>query len=126
MEHLFATRLTFHWHEATRKLNLYNSFTYHERILLDCSVERTEQELLKDRMCKNWIRRWALAEAMLMLAQIRGKFGSLPGAGGGVTLNAAELSAQADALKQELIGEIDDYIASDVEDYGLATTFIIG
>jgi hypothetical protein len=126
LEHLFATRLTFHWHESTRTLNLYNSFTYQERILLDCSVERTEQELLKDRMSKNWLRRWALAEAMMMLAQIRGKFGSLPGAGGGVTLNAAELSAQADALKQELIGEIDDYIAADPEDYGLHTTFIIG
>lgn len=126
LEHLFATRLTFHWDNPSRKLSFYTSFVRRERVLMDCSIERTEQDLLKDRISKNWIRGWALAEAMLMLAQIRGKFGSLPGAGGGITLNAAELQAQATELKTSLEAELDDYIAQDVEDYGLATTFIIG
>jgi len=53
-----------------------------------------------------WIRRYALAISKEMLAQVRGKFASIPIPGEAVTLNASELSAQAKeeqtALKTEL------------------------
>jgi len=57
-------------------------------------------------MGKQWIRKYALAIAKEMLAQVRGKFGSIPIPGDSVTLNASELATQAkaeqDALKEEL------------------------
>jgi hypothetical protein len=57
-------------------------------------------------MGKQWIRNYALAITKGMLAQVRGKFGSIPLPGDAVTLNAAELSTQSqtekDALKTEL------------------------
>ncbi len=126
MEHLFATRLTYHWDEPTRNLDFYNVFVRPERVLLDTTTERTEQELLKDRWCKTWIEKYALAEARLMLSEIRGKYASLPGAGGGVALNASELIARHDQDKQELYQQIDDFLVNDIEDLGMHSTFIIG
>lgn len=126
MEHLFATRLTYHWDETSRTLAFYHSFTAHERILLDVTVERTDQEIMKDRWTKTWVERYAYAESMRMLAQIRGKYASLPGAGGGIALNAADLMSQHDQIKQELYQQIDDFIVNDVEDIGQHSTFIIG
>ena len=57
-------------------------------------------------MGKQWIRKYALAISKGMLAQVRGKFGTVPIPGDSVTLNASELSAQAkeeqSILKEEL------------------------
>lgn len=126
MEMMFATRLTFQWDEPSRQLDLYNSFTYRERVLMDTTVERTEQEIIRDRWSKNWIRQWALAEAKEMLGHTRSKYGSLPGAGGGISLNGSELLSQAETMKQGLLSEIDDYIVNDAEDLGMGTQFLIG
>ncbi|GAG61428.1 unnamed protein product, partial [marine sediment metagenome] len=103
LEHLFATRLVYHWMETERKLWIHQVFTRQERLLLDCAVERPEQDLLKDRWCKSWIERYALSEARLMLSEIRGKYSTLPGAGGGVSLNASELINRVDTDRAELL-----------------------
>ena len=126
LEMLFATRLTFHWDEPTRQLDLYNSFVYQERVLMDTTIERTEQEIIKDRWSKNWIRQWTLAEAKEMLGQARSKYGALPGAGGGLSLNGSELLASAEQMKDKLLQEIDDYIVNDAEDIGLGAHLVIG
>jgi len=126
LEHLFATRIVYNWDEDSRALHMFQSFTRPERMLLDCSVERTEQDLLKDRFTKSWIERYALSECQFMLAQIRGKFTSLPGAGGGISLNAAELTALAESNRAELMQQIDDFVVNDIEGLGQHSTFIIG
>lgn len=126
LEHLFATRLVYNWDETDRTLSFYQSFGVEERVLLDCSVERTEQDLMSDRFAKTWIKRYALAEAMVILAQVRGKYGSLPGAGGGISLNSSDLLATADAYKAELFEQLEDYVTQNPEDYGMGSTFIIG
>ena len=57
-------------------------------------------------MGKQWIRKYSLAIAKEMLAQIRGKFGTIPIPGNDITLNAADLAGQAKeeqtVLKEEL------------------------
>lgn len=126
LEHLFATRLVYHWNESERVLSFYQSFTVPERILLDVTVERTEQSILKDRWIRTWIKRYTLMKSMETLAQIRGKYASLPGAGGGVSLNAADLMTKASELKEELDQEIEDYVTNDPEDIGMHSTFIMG
>jgi hypothetical protein len=56
---------------------------------------------------KHWIRRYALAVAKGMLAEVRSKFQTIPIPGESVTLNGADLRAQSkeekDGLKDELI-----------------------
>ena len=55
---------------------------------------------------KHWIRRYALAVAKGMLAEVRSKFQTIPIPGESVTLNGADLRAQSkeekDSLKEEL------------------------
>ena len=126
LEHLFSTRLTFSWDEDSRELDVYNSFARPERILMEATIERTEQSLFKNRWTKSWIERYALAEARIMLAEIRGKYASLPGAGGGVSLNASDLYARADLDRQELLQQLDDYVAQDIENYGMGVHLTIG
>lgn len=126
LEHLFATRVTFHWDEPTRELTIFQAHVRSERMLVEASVERTEQEIMVDRWSKNWIEKWALSEAQLILARIRGKYASLPGAGGGVSLDAAELQTLAEGTQERLLQDLEDFLAQDIEDYGMGTTFVIG
>ncbi len=126
LEHLFATRLVFHWNEGDRILSFYQAFTVRERILLDVMLERTEQSIMKDRWARTWVKRFALMRGMEILSQIRGKYATLPGAGGGVSLNAADLIAKATELREELNTEIEDFIADDPEGLGMHSTFILG
>jgi len=126
MQDLFATRLVYNFNESTRALGFFQSFTANERVLLDCFIERTEQDLMTDRFAKTWIERYALAEAMTMLARIRGKYGSLPGAGGGVSLDAADLMATAELYRQDLMSQLDDFIVQDMEGVGMNSSFIFG
>lgn len=126
MGHLFAEGLQYHFDEHTRQLHLYQAFWREEKVLLDAVIERTEQELITDRWTKQWVEKYAMARAMEMLALIRGKYASLPGAGGGVQLNAAELITMAERDKAECMAEIDDFVADNKEDIGMASDFIIG
>lgn len=126
MQDLFATRLVYNFDETSRELGFFQSFTSPERVLLDCSVERTEQDLMTDRFAKTWIERYALAESMTMLARIRGKYGSLPGAGGGVSLDAADLMATAENYRIDLMSQLDDFIVQDMEGIGMNSSFIFG
>jgi hypothetical protein len=126
LEIMFATRLTFVWDANTRKLSFHQSFTRPERILLDVTLEKTEQEIFLDRYAKRWIQQFALAEAMDILAQIRGKYASLPGASGNVTLNALDLRTQAKDIRDMLYTELDDNIVQDVESYGAYGSFTMG
>lgn len=126
LEIMFATRLTFVWNTNQRTLDFHQSFTRPERILLDVTLEKTEQELLQDRYSQQWIQQYAKAEAMEMLAQIRGKYANLPGAGGSLTLNALDLRTQAKEMKDQLMTELDDLIVQDVESYGAYGSFVLG
>jgi hypothetical protein len=126
MQTLFASKVAFNWNEDNRTLSIYKDFYKRERVLMEVCVERTEQNMLKDRYLKTWIESFALCQAKYMLAAIRGKFASgLPGAGGGLTLNANELTASADVMMLDLYDQIDKYVVNDMENYAGAA-FILG
>lgn len=126
LEILFSTRLVFNFNETTRELQIYQSFNRPERILLDVVIEKTEQEIFQNRYAHRWIQQFALAEACDILANLRGKFGNLPGAGGAVTLNASDLRAQAQDIRTRCQEEIDDYTVQNVEDFGAYGSIAIG
>lgn len=126
MEQLFATNIMFSWNEDNRTLSIFKDMFKVERVLMEVSVERTEQELMKDRYLKNWIERYSQAQCRLILADIRGKYGSLPGSGGGVSLNAAELSARADMDILDLMDQLDNYIVNNPDQYGMGSHMVIG
>ena len=125
VEMMFATKLNFHFNETNRTIYFHQDFHKHERILLDTAIERTEQELMKDRWVKTWIERHSMAVARSMLAEVRGKYAALPGAGGGVSLNASDLLSTAAADFQECYNQLDDFVASNAEQFG-AFDFVMG
>jgi hypothetical protein len=63
---------------------------------------------------------------MIALGQIRGKFSTLPGAGGGIQLNADQLFSLAESYREELIEQIDDFIVEKPEEIGLGSTMAYG
>lgn len=126
LEILFSTRLVFVFDEASRELQIFEAFNRPERVLLDVVVEKTEQEIFTNRYASRWIQQYALAEACDMLANIRGKYGNLPGAGGSVSLNASDLRSQAQDIRTKCQEEIDDYTVQNVEDFGAYGSIAIG
>lgn len=105
---IFAGEISFNWRESYRELKLYRRLYTNEKILLECSCEKMEQEILVDRWMQQWVQAWAEAELMLMLAHIRGKYATLPGPGGGMQLNADTLISQAQALQEDCLRQIRD------------------
>ncbi len=61
---------------------------------------------------RNWIQKYALAISKGILGQIRGKYKTLPGPGGGAQLNGEELLAQSkeekELLEKQLIEEFEE------------------
>jgi len=60
---------------------------------------------------KQWIRRFALALTKGMLAQVRGKFTTIPIPGQAVTLNASDLTSQAKEEQEKLREELKTVLA---------------
>lgn len=106
---LFAGEVAFNWRESTREMKIYKKFGAPEKVLIETSCEKTEQELLVDRWTQQWVQQWAEAEAMMMLAHIRGKFASLPGPGGGLQLNADSLRAEGQRLQEDCLRQVMDF-----------------
>jgi len=123
---LFAGEIAFNWREARREMRIYRSFGHNEKVLLECSMEKPEQEILVDRWMQQWIQQWAEAELMMILANIRGKFASLPGPGGGLQLNASELRAEGQRLQEDCLRQIKDYEVGQNGPENWYPPFIIG
>lgn len=114
---ILARRVTYFFDERTRVLEVHNVLGRNETLLLDCAVEMTEQDLMSDRRYRAWIERWAIAEARVKLAEVRGKYQTIPTAGGGTSLNGAELEARAQAEFAQLLLEVDEYVVQDLSEF---------
>jgi hypothetical protein len=108
MNMIFANNLVFDFYEDTRLLNFHQTFYAKERILLDAFIDLPEQKLMTNRYLELWIKKWSIAEAKMILSQVRGKFQSLPGPNGSTVLNSQELITQAENEKVELREELYD------------------
>ncbi len=105
---IFAGEIAFSWDEASRELHLFRRLNGNEKVVVECVAERTEQEIFVDRYAQQWIQGWAVSEAKMILGHIRSKYGNLPGAGGGITLNGDAMLASAEADQTELLRQIMD------------------
>lgn len=126
-EKMFAGNLMFSWNEASRQLVILRKLIHaEERVVLEVCVERTEQELLLDRWCKQWLQAWAESEMLEMLGLIRSKYGTLPGPNGGVTLNGDALLSLANEKQTELLRQLTDYeVGNGIGGFG-NVSFLIG
>lgn len=118
---LFGNKVNFTWDTVTKKLTLIRRPVHEETLLLQVYMKRTDETLLTDPYAKPWLRDYALAQCKMMLGEARSKFGNLPGAQGGVTLNGETLKNEATATLERLEDEIQKY-----SDGGDPLTFVIG
>lgn len=116
-----ATDIAFIWNPVTKKLKILRRMRADETVLIHVHLERNEDQLLVDPYLKSWLRDYALAYCKRMLGEARGKFSSLPGAQGGVTLNGAEMKAEADAMIEKLEFDLTNY-----SDGSAPLDFVIG
>lgn len=127
MELLFAAKITFNWNEQTRQLSIHHRFAMAERLVcIEATTERTEQDLISDRYVRAWLRRYCLATARLILSETRGKFASLPGASGSITLNASELRQAAQTEIEACLQDIEDYVVDKPDEYGMGSQLVFG
>ena len=95
-QRIFAGEMTFLWNEARRELMITRRVARNEKVILEVDLERTEQELLLDRYCKQFIQQYATATVKEMLGLLRSKYSSgTPGPAGTITLNGDTLIAEA-------------------------------
>lgn len=95
-QRIFAGDFTFLWNEPSRELLITRRIARNEKVILECLMERTEQELLIDRWAKQFLQNWALAECKMQLGLIRSKYSSgTPGPAGTITLNGELLVSEA-------------------------------
>ena len=123
---VFANDVTFNWNEYSRTLHIQQVLRNKERCLVEVELEKTEQELLVDRNLRSWLKKYTLGKSLLTLARIRGKFGSLPGAGGGIALNGQDLQTEGNAMIEECIADIDNMVISGLDQYGSSSMVIMG
>lgn len=126
INNVFANDVTFNWNEYTRTLHIQQVLRNKERCLVEVELEKTEQELLVDRNLRSWLKKYIMGKCLLTLSRIRGKFGSLPGAGGGIALNGQDLSTEGNAMIEECIADIDNLIISGMDQYGSSSLVIMG
>lgn len=102
-QRIFAGDMTYLWDEPTRELFITRRVGRNEKVIMEVTLERSEQEMLLDRYCKQFLQNWALAECKEQLGYIRSKFSSgTPGANGTITLNGEMLISEARQDKTEL------------------------
>ena len=100
-QRLFAADLTFLWDEASRELFITRKVYRNEKVILEATMEKTEQEIIQDRWSKQFIQKWAMAECKYMLGMIRSRYTSgTPGATGNITQNGELLMSEA---RQDMI-----------------------
>lgn len=126
LETLFAARIMYQWNEHSRQLTLRQAIRTNERLLLEVILERPEQELLVDRETSNWIKSYAIARCKAMLAQIRGKYSTLPGPSGNTAFNAAELQTQSENEITSLMEQLHDESMQNLPEIGMKAHFVIG
>lgn len=126
LQYLFADFLNWNFNENSRELRIFKTWYGVERILIDSTVERTEQDLLTDRETALWIQKYTLVECKMMLAQVRGKFQVLPGPNGNTTLNVQDLISQGQQEQALLIEELHDMSFQNPEEYGYRSSFHFG
>ena len=108
-ERIFAGNLMYVWNENSRQLQLLRKLYRDEKIVMECVMERTEQELLTDRWAKQWLQSWAHAELKETLGMIRSKYPTLPGPNGGLSLNGDMLINEARQDFEECLRQIREF-----------------
>lgn len=118
LEQVVAGRIDYAWNSSTKVLQIFNKIGRDEVFLLVTRSFRSVDELLQDPYASAWIVAYATAKAKTILGEARGKFQTLAGPNGGVTMNGNELKSEAQQEMEKLEEQLKNSTA-DTEGYGI-------
>lgn len=108
---MFGGYVIYTFNPVTKEIQFVRDFKGSgEKVLLWTDNMKPEITLLQDPTIGNWITSWTLAQCKIIIGEAREKFSTLPGPGGGTTLNGAAMKAEGAALQVELIDELKRYV----------------
>lgn len=110
---MFGRDILFNFNSVTHELVISRNITGPEDVALWCFKTKSDDELLQDVYAKIFIRDWATCECKLMLGAAYSKFSTIPGAGGGASLNGAELKTEAKEEMEQLEKDLNDKLFGD-------------
>ncbi len=118
---MFGREITFTYNPVTHKLLLERDIRGDEDVLLHVYQNRPESMLFEMQAVYPWLRDWVLAECMLMIGRARGKYGSVLGPQGTITMDGDAMRNEGVALMEQLKTRLHN-----LEDGSTALGFIIG
>lgn len=101
---VFGSEYNFLWNRNTKVLKILRNVNHEEEVAIGVYNFIPETILLGDIYASQWLASYALAHCKLMLGEARSKYASgLPGAGGAIQLNGADLKAEGKTEIDELL-----------------------
>jgi hypothetical protein len=119
---IFGSEYNFFWNRNSKTLKILRNVRHAEEVAVGVYNYIPEKVLLGDVYAGTWLGAYALAQCKLILGEARSKFSNgLPGAGGGIQLNGADLKAEGQASIEALTLSIQN-----MEEGNSPLGFIIG
>lgn len=118
---MFGGYINYKFNNANKQLHIMHLPKAGETILLQTFNYKSDQSLLADIYSQPWIRDYTFALCMRSLGYARGKFSTVPGPGGGTSLNGDKLLTDSQAMIDKLEEELKQFM-----DNGMPYSFIIG
>jgi hypothetical protein len=107
---LFGLDLNFSFNQMTKKLKIVRNFRRDgEEVVAWVYNHIPDEKLINDMYAGPWLRKYAVAEAKMMLGTAYSKFATYGGPQGGITLNGSELKSEAMQEKLELEESLKKY-----------------
>jgi hypothetical protein len=119
---MFGGYVIFTFNPATKVIKLVRDFKgTGEQILLWTDNLKPEITLLQNVAVLNWITSWTLCQCKMIIGEAREKYGSIPGPGGGATLNGTAMKAEAKEGFEKLEIELQKFV-----DWSQPLSFVFG
>ena len=118
---LFGATYDFRWDSRTNRLIILRNQRVNEDVLIKVYMDVNDDLLISGRYSKPWIRSYSVAQTKLILGQAYEKFSGVPGPNGQITLNGAQLKAEAIAEMTDLEDQLRMY-----QDGSKPLPFLIG
>lgn len=107
---MFGRDVLYNFDVVTKRLTLHRKFSGQEEIALHCFNTRPEPIVLSDPYARPWLRDYSVAVCKQIMGEARGKFGSIAGPQGGITLNGEALKTEAQADMERLDTELQMFV----------------
>lgn len=119
---MFGLEIIWSWNKSTKKILFHRKFVAPEQIVLWVYNYKPESILFADYESRQWLRDYSIAQCKFILGEARSFLSTIPGPGGGVTLNGEQLKSEAASEMERLEKEVSNQMEGGNEGYW----FVIG